>query len=241
MPENWSRWWSTQGTTHCVEVVPDRRFRTSVRTHIMNDLNPQQPLWGEGIGGSNRQSMESTKLSLDRFRRWYQDRPRIGVEWINTGSVWRRLPSFNEDYPSAHGGSAYCKAVFLDDLVVVDRINQSGVISLAQVEPDGTLERYDTSMTGGLGALKVPQFMGRYARIWLLGDRHPINPDDEFETFPELLYRHNLLVRPDQPPTPSPEERVQKAKKRRKKRKKRRKKVVRGPSIWERLMADDDG
>jgi len=114
MPDNWSRWWSTQGTTHCVEVVPDRRFKSSVRLHVMNDLASQQTLWGPGVGGANQQTPESTKLSLANFKRWYQDRPRIDIEWINTGSVWRRLPTYPEDYPSANrtdGMGVYCKNV----------------------------------------------------------------------------------------------------------------------------------
>lgn len=244
LPEPRTRWWSSFGATHCVEVILDRRFKTSVRLHVMNDLHPQQTLWGPGPGGRNQQIPESTKLSIANFERWYQAQPRIDLEWINTGSVWRRLPRYPQGYPSASShnyGSHYCDPVTRQDIVVVDTISQGGHIRLAQIEADGTLERYDSSFDA-LSALSVFAFMNQYARLWL-HPHPPTRPGEEEQTFPELLYRLQLLTRPAPPPPPSPEEQVQKAKKKARKKKRKRKpkeKPVHRPSIWERLMADDD-
>ncbi len=210
----------------------------------MNNLQPQQSLWGPGPGGNRHQTPESTKHSIANFEGWYQPRPRIDIEWFNTGSIWRRLPRYPEDYPSANSPNYlghFCKHVFLDDLVVADTISQGGHISLASIERDGTLERYEGDGFSFGGGTRVAHFMTGYVRVWL-GGTPPERSDDPTHMFPELLYRLQLLTRPEDPPPPPPEELVKKAKKKARKKRKRKpkEKPVHRPSVWELLMADDE-
>jgi hypothetical protein len=212
-PRPGSRWYSSLGHTGVVEVASDKRFTKTVRYYSLN--NPQQ-----------RQHQGLLTSRLDDFEASYQQQPRYPVEWINEGSVWRRL---DDPHPIAV------------NCVVVTAINDSGYVIRRPITTEGLGEPYGTGDGVWMGGLTVFNFMRNYARVW--GAIQPDLPDDSDTLYPEVLYRCQLMTRSgvdpalaealgsiadEEPPKP----------KRKRKRKRKKPEPVRR-SAWARLLDED--
>lgn len=180
MPEHGSRWWSKLtevGETHpaVADVVHDKRYKHRLRYHLLNDTRQY---------GHRDHTPTSTLLKY--WDDHWQTSPRIPLEWINTGSVWRYIPE------TGWWDRDRNLRVSLDDLVVVDRIRNGGVI-LARVELDGTLEHYSNSISC-LGRITCHEFMWKFARVWWAAGGHtPSSPEEGL--FPDVLYQLGYLKR----------------------------------------------
>lgn len=172
MPKHGSRWWSAERAPDVGDVVHDVRFKKRTRIWSMNDTRPY-----------GQRDARNTSTPNEEWDEVWQPQPRIALEWINQGSVWRQLPR------TGWWEHDRRMRVRLNDLVVVDRLADNG-ISLASVQPDGTLERYHDGFT----RLTVADFMRQYARIWV-HERFVdfVSPDQWL--FPDVLYHLHLLRR----------------------------------------------
>ena len=243
VPDHGSRWWAKgDGPPRVADVVHDSRYKHKIRYHLLNDTRPY----------GHRCPPGSTSTPIEEWDAEWQAQPRTPLEWINTASVWRHIPHvgwLDRDRNLRVG---------LSDLVVVDRI-QNGGVSLAKVDPDGTLERYSGGSLG-MGRTTCHDFMWKFARVWCAFTGGP-NPDDDL--FPDVLYNLGYLKRHSASSVPTADEtaravetiskaeadiasakRVLAARKkslRPKEPRKRRpkKEPLKRLSAWERIMEDD--
>lgn len=171
-PEPGSYWYSSQRLTHVVEVVQDRRFTKNIRLHFHNNLDARQPI---------------NYASEANFHKNYQAQPRVDLQWINEGSVWRPLPrqGWRDRDPNLYLGAS--------DLVVVDSITAGGTVRRSSITLEHGL-RPDSFL--GTRTDPIFAFTASHARVWCLGP--PTSPDDPATLYPEILYRLQRMTKPDE-------------------------------------------
>jgi len=191
LPEPGTLWYSAWGRTDTVEILPDGRLTQAVRVHALNFPDGDQP---------------RLTIPLDLFERDFQPQARISLEWLNRGSVWRRIPMPSYRGPLTDEG----RHASATDCVVLQSISGGGICEILEVQSDGQL-----GAVGGIfGSRPTPfNLMHSYARVWPAYLRTPMlptplpilaDPGDSALLYPAVLYSSELL---DPEPEPEPEPR----------------------------------